>query len=120
SISYIVPSIYILVVSSLLFFFFFTATATTEIYTLSLHDALPISQSTANILYTIILKLPNMATLLIISLLATFFISKDWYRLVKKIHYLVPEKVHNKIDQVHLSLQKALLGFLKAEFKLTF
>src|SRR5437868_12634306 len=26
----------------LLFFFFFTATATTEIYTLSLHDALPI------------------------------------------------------------------------------
>src|SRR5439155_17693801 len=28
-----------------LFFFFFTATATTEIYTLSLHDALPISQS---------------------------------------------------------------------------
>src|SRR5437879_13452070 len=25
------------------FFFFFTATATTEIYTLSLHDALPIS-----------------------------------------------------------------------------
>src|SRR5438876_12432566 len=28
---------------SFLFFFFFTATATTEIYTLSLHDALPIS-----------------------------------------------------------------------------
>src|SRR5436309_9811069 len=26
------------------FFFFFTATATTEIYTLSLHDALPISR----------------------------------------------------------------------------
>src|SRR2546430_4923728 len=29
--------------SSLLFFFFFNDTATTEIYTLSLHDALPIS-----------------------------------------------------------------------------
>src|SRR5256885_15921739 len=28
------------------FFFFFNDTATTEIYTLSLHDALPISQST--------------------------------------------------------------------------
>src|SRR5205814_6188290 len=27
------------------FFFFFTATATTEIYTLSLHDALPISRT---------------------------------------------------------------------------
>src|SRR5215475_16218848 len=30
-------------VSMLLFFFFFNDTATTEIYTLSLHDALPIS-----------------------------------------------------------------------------
>src|SRR2546430_15777885 len=29
------------------FFFFFNDTATTEIYTLSLHDALPISRSTA-------------------------------------------------------------------------
>src|SRR5699024_4816125 len=79
-----------------------------------------LTQSTANGLYTMILKLPNMATLLIISLLATFFISKDWYRLVKKIHKVVPEKVHDKIDQIHLSLQRALLGFLKAELKLTF
>src|SRR2546429_9130613 len=31
--------------SSLFFFFFFNDTATTEIYTLSLHDALPISES---------------------------------------------------------------------------
>src|SRR5215217_5180514 len=31
--------------SSLFFFFFFNDTATTEIYTLSLHDALPISAS---------------------------------------------------------------------------
>src|SRR2546422_4486239 len=31
----------------MLFFFFFNDTATTEIYTLSLHDALPISSSAA-------------------------------------------------------------------------
>src|SRR2546426_8741115 len=31
-----------------LFFFFFNDTATTEIYTLSLHDALPISSSTSS------------------------------------------------------------------------
>src|SRR3989442_1395914 len=37
--SFSVPS----TVSLLLFFFFFNDTATTEIYTLSLHDALPIS-----------------------------------------------------------------------------
>src|SRR5258707_3689660 len=33
----------IFIVTQLLFFFFFNDTATTEIYTLSLHDALPIS-----------------------------------------------------------------------------
>src|SRR5262252_10881660 len=32
----------------LVFFFFFNDTATTEIYTLSLHDALPVSPSTFN------------------------------------------------------------------------
>src|SRR2546430_11183949 len=34
--------LYILLPTSLFFFFFFNDTATTEIYTLSLHDALPI------------------------------------------------------------------------------
>src|SRR5947208_13464687 len=33
--------------SVLICFFFFTSTATTEIYTLSLHDALPISAATS-------------------------------------------------------------------------
>src|SRR2546425_9553532 len=33
------------ILSSVYFFFFFNDTATTDIYTLSLHDALPISQS---------------------------------------------------------------------------
>src|SRR5256885_11081406 len=36
--------------TSLFFFFFFNDTATTEIYTLSLHDALPISQAFAALL----------------------------------------------------------------------
>ena len=33
-----------------MFFFFFNDTATTEIYTLSLHDALPISPAAADVL----------------------------------------------------------------------
>src|SRR5256885_17258978 len=37
--------IYCMLLSSLFLFFFFNDTATTEIYTLSLHDALPISSS---------------------------------------------------------------------------
>src|SRR5207245_10315545 len=41
------PSYRLLLFLSLFFFFFFHDTATTEIYTLSLHDALPISSRPA-------------------------------------------------------------------------
>lgn len=77
-------------------------------------------QGTGNGLYFIISKLPNFATVLIISLLATFFISKDWERIILNLHEKIPEKVHLRINQVHDGLQRALLGFLKAELKLTF
>src|SRR5947207_15155633 len=40
---------HLLLFHSYRFFFFFNATATTEIYTLSLHDALPISELLATI-----------------------------------------------------------------------
>lgn len=79
-----------------------------------------IIQSTGNGLYFIISKLPNFATILIISLLATFFISKDWDRIILKLHDKIPEKVHVRINQIYEGLQRALLGFLKAELKLTF
>src|SRR3712207_9476676 len=36
----------VLILIDIIFFFFFNDTATTEIYTLSLHDALPISEAT--------------------------------------------------------------------------
>src|SRR2546422_3718176 len=39
----------LIVLSPLSFFFFFNDTATTEIYTLSLHDALPISEKFAGL-----------------------------------------------------------------------
>lgn len=79
-----------------------------------------IIQSVGNGLYVVISKLPNFATILIISLLATFFISKDWERIILKLHKKIPEKIHRRINQIHEGLQNALLGFLKAELKLTF
>src|SRR5258707_15380422 len=42
----IVRYIYCFLIVYIIFFFFFNDTATTEIYTLSLHDALPISAPT--------------------------------------------------------------------------
>src|SRR2546430_14446841 len=46
----------------LFFFFFFNDTATTEIYTLSLHDALPIS--VAQHLFVIVMENTSLATAL--------------------------------------------------------
>src|SRR5260221_14712958 len=52
----------------ILFFFFFNDTATTEIYTLSLHDALPISSS----------RPPRMLAGLSFSRTARSLISESW------------------------------------------
>ncbi len=77
-------------------------------------------QALGNGLLLVIKGLPNMATVFIIALLAAFFISKDWHHIVGKIHRKIPEKVQVRINQVYEGLQRALLGFLKAEFKITF
>lgn len=79
-----------------------------------------IVQATGNGLYLFVKKLPNFATTFIISLLATFFMSKDWERLVLKLQDKIPGKVRYRLNQIYEGLQGALLGFLKAEFKLTF
>lgn len=76
-------------------------------------------QSLGNGLYTIITKLPNFATVLIISLLATFFISKDWDKVNVAMRERVPLKLRQRINSVYEGLQQALFGFLKAQFKLT-
>ncbi len=63
-------------------------------------------------------KLPNLATVLIFSLLGTFFISKDWYKLKSKLLQVAPEKLTESSGTVLKGLQKALFGFMKAQFTL--
>ena len=65
--------------------FFFNDTATTEIYTLSLHDALPISQKKA---YTIDQGL---------STIISYTLSKDTGRLFETVVFLELRKKYNEI-----------------------
>ena len=67
---------------------------------------------------TIISWFPNAASVLIFSLLATFFISKDWYRLSRRGANFVPKKMKKSSQTVIIDLKKALLGFLKAQLTL--
>ncbi|NMD70731.1 sporulation integral membrane protein YtvI [Bacillus sp. DNRA2] len=58
---------------------------------------------------------PNAATVLIFSLLGTFFISKDWYRLSNLIGKFLPHRAKTSGRTVFIDLKKALFGFLKAQ-----
>ncbi|MFE8696986.1 sporulation integral membrane protein YtvI [Cytobacillus sp. FJAT-53684] len=58
---------------------------------------------------------PNAATVLIFSLLATFFISKDWYRLAAFGNKLIPSRAKTSSKTVFSDLKKALFGFVKAQ-----
>lgn len=58
---------------------------------------------------------PNAATVIIFSLLGTFFISKDWYRLSGLGSKLVPNRVKTSSKTVFVDLKKALFGFIKAQ-----
>ncbi|MCM3568311.1 sporulation integral membrane protein YtvI [Neobacillus mesonae] len=62
--------------------------------------------------------IPNAATVLIFSLLATFFISKDWKRLSAMGGRLLPKKAQASSRTVFLDLKKALFGFVKAQLTL--
>ncbi|AIM15871.1 sporulation integral membrane protein YtvI [Neobacillus sp.] len=61
---------------------------------------------------------PNAATVLIFSLLATFFISKDWYRLSNLGNKILPAKARTSGKTVFADLKKALFGFIKAQVTL--
>ena len=67
---------------------------------------------------TIISWFPNAATVLIFSLLATFFISKDWDRLMKIGSRLLPKRAKTNSKTVLVDLKKAFFGLIKAQLTL--
>lgn len=58
---------------------------------------------------------PNAATVLIFSLLGTFFISKDWYRLSAMGTKFLPNRARTSSKTVFDDLKKALFGFVRAQ-----
>src|SRR5690606_1862302 len=62
--------------------------------------------------------IPNAATVLVFSVLATFFISKDQEKLIDLMKKIIPEKVKFSGNKVFVDLKKALFGFVKAQFTL--
>lgn len=69
-------------------------------------------------LSSFLMNLPNFATGLIISILATFFISKDWYKIKATFQKITPEKAIESGGNVYSGLKTALFGFIKAQITL--
>lgn len=66
----------------------------------------------------IIAVLPNTATLIFVSLLATFFISKDWYKIKNLFAIYTPVRIKHYSKTIFTDLRKALFGFIKAHITL--
>ncbi|MGC4376116.1 sporulation integral membrane protein YtvI [Fictibacillus sp. Mic-4] len=77
-----------------------------------------VAQAVINGLSSIIVSLPNFLTVFVFSLLAAFFISKDWYRLLGLIQKFCSDKVMKSSQSVFNELKKALVGFIKAQLTL--
>lgn len=84
-----------------------------------------IATSAGEFLKNFFLKLPNLiswipnaATVLIFSLLATFFISKDWDRLKDRFGKYMPQKARSSGKRVFVDLKKAFFGFIRAQITL--
>ncbi|HZH60023.1 MAG TPA: sporulation integral membrane protein YtvI [Metabacillus sp.] len=59
--------------------------------------------------------LPNAATVIIFSLLATFFISKDWYKFKTAVSVFLPQKAKSSGRTIFDELKRALIGFIRAQ-----
>ena len=60
-------------------------------------------------------SLPNIATITIIVMLATFFISKDWYQLIKRYKGIFSDMIVKTTQLIRTDLQKALFGYMRAQ-----
>lgn len=87
------------------------------------HTASTISSALSNLLsglltgiVNLLTSLPNVGLILIVILLAAFFISNSWDRNMSFLSGLIPLPFRKSAAAVWTDLQKALFGFLRAQF----
>nr|WP_306220543.1 sporulation integral membrane protein YtvI [Cohnella sp. WQ 127256] len=69
-----------------------------------------------NGIVSILYSLPFVATITIVVLLASFFISKDWNRYMLRLQAWFPNTMVRRAGSVWKGLQYALFGYLRAQF----
>ncbi|KGE16289.1 sporulation integral membrane protein YtvI [Paenibacillus wynnii] len=68
-----------------------------------------------NILLNLISSLPSLGTIMIVVVLAAFFISMSWEKHNDKLSGWLPEPVKRPLSDIWQDLRKALVGYLRAQ-----
>ncbi len=68
-----------------------------------------------NSVISFITSLPSLAVVMLVAILAAFFISKDWNKLIERAGRLFPDRIKNPSRKIWKDLQKALFGYLRAQ-----
>lgn len=76
------------------------------------------SKSVAGMLQTVLATMPSIALILVIVLLAWFFISKDWHRYELRLKKYEMLPWFARAESVVTSLRSALFGYIKAQLTL--
>lgn len=69
-----------------------------------------------NGIVTFLSSLPNIATIAVIVILSAFLISKDWQRWLIFASRLLPTHIRKPLRNIWTDLQKALYGYISAQF----
>lgn len=77
-----------------------------------------IIQATLGLMPKFIGWLPEAGTGALFSLLATFFIAKDWNKFLTKTQQLLPNKALLNLTKIVIELKRALFGFIRAQLTL--
>ena len=75
-------------------------------------------QTTLGFVPKLIGWLPGAGTGALFSLLATFFIAKEWNKFLAKTQQLLPAKALLNIKKIIIELERALFGFIRAQLTL--
>lgn len=89
-----------------------------EVTTSLSHVLSEAGRSLINGILSFIRSIPIIATAFIISLLASFFLSKDWPKWQRLFQEVIPKKLQKKSLSVFQDLRGALFGFIRAQLTL--
>ncbi|OPY56097.1 MAG: pheromone autoinducer 2 transporter [Pelotomaculum sp. PtaU1.Bin035] len=67
----------------------------------------------------IITSLPNQLLLIVIILIASFFLSKDLKKIKRRVVISIPAHLHNKVKVMADDIYRATIGFIKAQIILS-